>query len=75
MPTKIRTAAGYCHCRFPQANLNRYPIRCTACGRILDAYMVIKTKKLAQQNRQLKKLALVIIVMAAITISILEVIK
>jgi len=46
MKTRTATPNGYCRCRFPQANLNRYPVRCQTCGRILDAYMLLKARKL-----------------------------
>lgn len=75
MRTKTATPKGHCRCRFPQANLNRYPVRCQTCGRILDAYMLLKTRKLAQQNKRLKRLALALIVLGAIIVSLVEVLQ
>lgn len=73
MQTKTTTPKGYCRCRYPEAQLNHYPVRCKRCGRILDAYAVVQTRKLARQNRALKRLAIALSLITTVII-LLEVI-
>ncbi|BCW95100.1 MAG: hypothetical protein KatS3mg018_0582 [Fimbriimonadales bacterium] len=70
MQTKTATPKGYCRCRYPEAQLSRYPIRCKRCGRILDAYAVIQTSKLVRQNRLLRRLIVALTMISVVLIAL-----